>query len=215
MTPTPNDAERQRFGLTAWMAIVAAIAVEQCGLLLPDQGVWWALAGGCLWTGFAVVVRVGPRWLFRRVIPATTRKRLAAAPLVGRWGGGVGRLLTATAVMAAAVGTTAAMAPGGGSPEQLLMAIFRGTLLALEICVMVTAFVYLGLVESHAIFACYPLLIAALSGPVLGEAVGSRVSDRSRFFSLWFLASALHAWCRSGNVDKSLAISCSKLPHQE
>jgi len=32
----------------------------------------------------------------------------------------------------------------------------------------------LGLVESHAIFACYPLLIAALSGPVLGEKVGWR-----------------------------------------
>ena len=58
--------------------------------------------------------------------------------------------------------------------KQPLLQIARGTLLALEICVMVTAFVYLGLVESHAIFACYPLLIAALSGPVLGEAVGWR-----------------------------------------
>ncbi|MEL6520265.1 MAG: EamA/RhaT family transporter, partial [Pseudomonadota bacterium] len=43
---------------------------------------------------------------------------------------------------------------------------FRGVLLAAEICVMVAAFVLLGLVESHAIFAAYPLLIAALSGPV-------------------------------------------------
>ena len=32
----------------------------------------------------------------------------------------------------------------------------------------------LGLVESHAVFACYPLLVAALSGPVLGEKVGWR-----------------------------------------
>jgi drug/metabolite transporter (DMT)-like permease len=40
--------------------------------------------------------------------------------------------------------------------------------------VMVTAFTILGLVESHAIFACYPLLVAALSGPVLGERVGWR-----------------------------------------
>jgi drug/metabolite transporter (DMT)-like permease len=32
----------------------------------------------------------------------------------------------------------------------------------------------LGLVESHAVFAVYPLLIAALSGPVLGEKVGWR-----------------------------------------
>ena len=39
---------------------------------------------------------------------------------------------------------------------------------------MVQGFVYLGLVESHAVFACYPLLIAALSGPVLGEYVGWR-----------------------------------------
>ncbi|WP_226780257.1 DMT family transporter [Oceaniglobus trochenteri] len=51
---------------------------------------------------------------------------------------------------------------------------FRGLLLVGEICVMVVAFVHLGLVEAHAIFACYPLLVAALSGPVLGEAVGWR-----------------------------------------
>ncbi len=58
--------------------------------------------------------------------------------------------------------------------KQPVLQIFRGVLLALEICVMVAAFVLLGLVESHAIFACYPLLIAALSGPVLGEKVGWR-----------------------------------------
>ncbi|ARE39394.1 Arginine/ornithine antiporter ArcD [Rhodovulum sp. P5] len=51
---------------------------------------------------------------------------------------------------------------------------FRGLLLAAEICVMVSGFVILGLVESHAVFTCYPLLIAALSGPVLGERVGWR-----------------------------------------
>jgi drug/metabolite transporter (DMT)-like permease len=37
---------------------------------------------------------------------------------------------------------------------------------------MVAAFTVLGLVESHAVFTCYPLLVAALSGPVLGERVG-------------------------------------------
>ena len=58
--------------------------------------------------------------------------------------------------------------------SQPILQITRGTLLALEICVMVSAFVLLGLVESHAVFACYPLLIAALSGPVLGEQVGWR-----------------------------------------
>jgi len=51
---------------------------------------------------------------------------------------------------------------------------FRGLLLVTEICVMVWAFILLGLVEAHAIFTCYPLLIAALSGPILGEKVGWR-----------------------------------------
>ena len=50
----------------------------------------------------------------------------------------------------------------------------RGVLLAAEICVMVTGFTILGLVESHAVFAAYPLLVAALSGPILGEHVGWR-----------------------------------------
>jgi drug/metabolite transporter (DMT)-like permease len=39
---------------------------------------------------------------------------------------------------------------------------------------MIVAFTILGLVESHAVFTCYPLLVAALSGPVLGESVGWR-----------------------------------------
>ncbi|MFW2588853.1 DMT family transporter [Sagittula sp. SSi028] len=55
-----------------------------------------------------------------------------------------------------------------------LLQMFRGILLVVEINVMVLGFVYLGLVESHAVFACYPLLVAALSGPVLGEQVGWR-----------------------------------------
>ncbi|RVT83257.1 DMT family transporter [Rhodobacteraceae bacterium CCMM004] len=50
----------------------------------------------------------------------------------------------------------------------------RGALLAAEVCVTVVTFVLLGLIASHAVFACYPLLIAALSGPVLGERVGWR-----------------------------------------
>ncbi|ATX65738.1 DMT family transporter [Roseinatronobacter bogoriensis] len=58
--------------------------------------------------------------------------------------------------------------------KQPFVQAFRGVLLALEVCVMVTAFVVLGLVESHAVFAMYPLLVAALSGPVLGEKVGWR-----------------------------------------
>jgi drug/metabolite transporter (DMT)-like permease len=58
--------------------------------------------------------------------------------------------------------------------DQPLIQITRGLLLSLEICVMVAAFTILGLVESHAVFTCYPLLVAALSGPVLGEHVGWR-----------------------------------------
>jgi drug/metabolite transporter (DMT)-like permease len=57
---------------------------------------------------------------------------------------------------------------------QPILQIFRGVLLAAEVCVMVLAFVLLGLIESHAVFAIYPLSIAALSGPVLGERVGWR-----------------------------------------
>ncbi|MCB2109471.1 MAG: DMT family transporter [Defluviimonas sp.] len=55
-----------------------------------------------------------------------------------------------------------------------VLQILRGVLLAAEVCVMVTAFTILGLVESHAVFTCYPLLVTALSGPVLGESVGWR-----------------------------------------
>lgn len=50
----------------------------------------------------------------------------------------------------------------------------RATLLSIEILVAVAGFVLLGLVASHAVFAVYPLLVAALSGPVLGEKVGWR-----------------------------------------
>lgn len=58
--------------------------------------------------------------------------------------------------------------------KQPVLQTVRGLLLACEVCVMVAAFTLLGLVESHAIFACYPLLVAALSGPILGEQVGWR-----------------------------------------
>lgn len=58
--------------------------------------------------------------------------------------------------------------------SQPLVQAFRGALLALEIMIMVVGFVFLGLVESHAVFAAYPLLVGALSGPVLGEHVGWR-----------------------------------------
>ncbi|WP_101068990.1 DMT family transporter [Roseovarius salinarum] len=79
---------------------------------------------------------------------------------------------------AAFVMTLAARQAGGlraaAATDQPLVQGFRAVLLVAEICVMVLGFTLLGLVESHAVFACYPLLIAALSGPVLGERVGWR-----------------------------------------
>lgn len=52
--------------------------------------------------------------------------------------------------------------------------VARGVILAVEIVITVEAFVRLGLINTHAIFACYPLIISVLSGPVLGEKVGWR-----------------------------------------
>ena len=79
---------------------------------------------------------------------------------------------------AAFVITVASRQAGGiraaAATSQPGLQIFRGLLLVVEICVMIYAFTLLGLVESHAVFASYPLLIAALSGPVLGERVGWR-----------------------------------------
>ncbi|MCF6315063.1 MAG: DMT family transporter [Marinosulfonomonas sp.] len=79
---------------------------------------------------------------------------------------------------AAFVLTIAARAPGGirqtARTTQPFLQAFRALLLVAEIAVTVQAFVLLGLVETHAIFISYPLLIAALSGPILGETVGWR-----------------------------------------
>lgn len=47
-----------------------------------------------------------------------------------------------------------------------VLQIARGLILILEICLMIVAFVKLGSIETHAVFTAYPLLIAALSGPI-------------------------------------------------
>lgn len=52
--------------------------------------------------------------------------------------------------------------------------IARSVLLIAEICVMVYAYVRIGLINTHAIFAVCPLLVAGLAVPVLGEKVGWR-----------------------------------------
>ena len=55
-----------------------------------------------------------------------------------------------------------------------ILQIFRSVILVAEMCITILAFTLLGLVETHAIFASYPLIIAMLSGPILGEYVGWR-----------------------------------------
>ena len=50
----------------------------------------------------------------------------------------------------------------------------RGLLLAGEIIVFAYAIQFLGIAEIHTIFACFPLIITALSVPFLGEEVGWR-----------------------------------------
>lgn len=79
---------------------------------------------------------------------------------------------------AAFVLAIATRSPGGikgtARTDQLGLQIGRGALLALEICVAIYGFTLIGLVESHALFATYPLIITALSGPLLGERVGWR-----------------------------------------
>ena len=52
--------------------------------------------------------------------------------------------------------------------------IFRGLLLSGEIIVFAYAIQFLGLAEMHTLFACFPLLITALSVPLLRESVGWR-----------------------------------------
>ena len=52
--------------------------------------------------------------------------------------------------------------------------ILRSLLIASEIAVFASAVRYLGIAEIHALFACFPLLITALSVPMLGESVGWR-----------------------------------------
>lgn len=48
----------------------------------------------------------------------------------------------------------------------------RAVLHIAEICLIVASFILIGLINTHAVFAVCPLIIAALSGPVLGERVG-------------------------------------------
>lgn len=154
------------FGLTGWLVIASAVAVEQCGLLLPEQPAWWALAGACLWVAAAVALRQLTQLLASRL------------PAGGGWVSWSLRGLAAIAIIAAAMGVTSLTAAGGGSPEQLLMAFFRGALLGLvaassatrEMLLAVTITVFLVtfsavVVEHPAAWVaetCYAISAAAL-----------------------------------------------------
>ncbi len=55
-----------------------------------------------------------------------------------------------------------------------LLQCFRGVLLAVQIIVMTTSFVWLGLAATHSVFALHPLLATLIAVPVLGERIGWR-----------------------------------------
>jgi drug/metabolite transporter (DMT)-like permease len=76
-------------------------------------------------------------------------------------------------VMAVASRKAGGLRAAAATTQPLLQG-FRALLLVAQICVIISSFTILGLIETHAVFACYPLLVAALSGPVLGEKVGWR-----------------------------------------
>lgn len=68
--------------------------------------------------------------------------------------------------------------PGGiraaARSKRPFLQILRGVLLIVETVLVVQSFILVGLIDSHAIFACTPLIVVALSGPILGEKIGWR-----------------------------------------
>lgn len=53
--------------------------------------------------------------------------------------------------------------------------LMRALIHVSEICVIVFSFTLLGLINTHALFLVCPLIVAFLSGPILGEKVGLRL----------------------------------------
>jgi drug/metabolite transporter (DMT)-like permease len=67
--------------------------------------------------------------------------------------------------------------PGGlrsVATTQPVLHLARACLLIAEVCVIIWGYTLIGLIESHAVFAVCPLLVAAMSGPILGERLGWR-----------------------------------------
>lgn len=58
--------------------------------------------------------------------------------------------------------------------KQPILQFSRGVILLAQIITSVFAFVTVGIVGFHTVFACYPLMIAAMSIPLLGERVSWR-----------------------------------------
>lgn len=80
-------------------------------------------------------------------------------------------------LFAAWVVAAAVRRPGGLASVRTtrpLLHAARGCLLIAEVCVIIWGYTIIGLIESHAVFAVCPLLVAALSGPILGERLGWR-----------------------------------------
>ena len=56
--------------------------------------------------------------------------------------------------------------------SQLPIQFFRGVLLVMQVCLIIWCFANIGLINTHVIFASFPLIVTALSVPLLGEKVG-------------------------------------------
>ncbi len=65
------------------------------------------------------------------------------------------------------------------STPQPFLQVTRGILLITAICSGVYSFTTLGLVHTHSLIACYPLIVVALSEPILNEKV-----DLSKWFAV-------------------------------
>ena len=55
---------------------------------------------------------------------------------------------------------------------QLPVQFFRGVLLVMQVCLIIWCFANIGLINTHVMFASFPLIVSALSMPLLGEKVG-------------------------------------------
>ena len=77
-------------------------------------------------------------------------------------------------VVALAAAQKGGIAPGGRAPRGSGCRSSAACCSRSRSASTVLSFVLLGLIGTHAIFAVYPLLVAALAGPVLGEYVGWR-----------------------------------------